>query len=432
MKRNITEKLLKWKNSLSPKPLLLRGARQIGKSYSITDFGIHYFEGNLHIINLERNPELHRIFEQNLDAHRILSELELFLNKKIVAKRDLLFFDEIQECPKAIMALRYFYEQIPDLHLIAAGSLLEFALQDISFPVGRLQILSMYPMTFEEFLIANDKDLLAEKVKDCQSVFSENTLQIINEQLYKYFMVGGMPECVKTFVQTGSFIAVNAIQSDLLATFRQDFSKYATYSDKSCLNSVLSSVARKVGEQIKYSHLAEGFSNPTLKKAFQLLEAARLFSRVRNTSPEGLPLGAGASEKKFKAVFLDIGLLANLNGFNTQNLIPKQKMLAAFRGKMAEQFVGQELLTRSQNEVYYWHSDKRNSQAEIDYLIENEGEIIPIEVKSGKAGTLKSLHLLLKKFPNIKTGYVFTENHYGEIPEQKLKFLPLFCVGNAF
>ena len=433
MKRNITKNLVEWQKKANRKPLLIRGARQTGKTYSIVEFGKAYFKGNVHIFNFEKNPEIHSIFEQNLDSLRILTDLELILNKHIESGIDLLFFDEIQECPKAIMALRYFYEQIPNLHVIAAGSLLEFALQDISFPVGRLQMLHMQPMTFEEFLIANDKDLLAEKIKQPNIQLSASVLELLNNELYTYFIIGGMPECVKIFIETGSLLDSINIQTDLIATFRQDFSKYAGHSDKRCLNSVLSSVAIRIGEQIKYSQLAENYSNPTIKKAFDLLETARLFTKVRAATPGGVPLGASATEKKFKTVFLDIGLLSNLNGFYSDKKVSKQKLIAAFRGKMAEQFVGQELRASVYENLYYWSRDARGSNVEIDYLIEKEGEIIPIEVKSGRSGRLKSLHLLLNKFTNIKTAFVLTEDKYGELPEQKIKFLPLFyanCLGS--
>jgi predicted AAA+ superfamily ATPase len=426
MKRNITKRLVEWQKKANRKPLLIRGARQIGKTYSIMEFGRTHFKGNVHIFNFEKHPEIHSIFEQNLDSVRILTELELILNKHIESGLDLLVFDEIQECPKAIMALRYFYEQIPNLHVIAAGSLLEFALQDISFPVGRLQLLHMQPMTFEEFLIANDKELLAEKIKQPNFQLSASVLELLNNELYTYFIIGGMPECVKIFIETGSLLDPINIQTDLIATFRQDFSKYAGHSDKRCLNSVLSSVAIKIGEQIKYSQLADNYSNPTIKKAFDLLETARLFTKVRAATPGGIPLGASATEKKFKTVFLDIGLLSNLNGFYSDKKVSKQKLIAAFRGKMAEQFVAQELRASVYENLYYWSRDTRGSSAEIDYLIEKEGEIIPIEVKSGRSGRLKSLHLLLNKFTNIKTAFVLTEDKYGELPEQKIKFLPLF------
>jgi len=247
MKRNITKKLVEWQNKNNRKPLLLRGARQVGKTFSIVEFGKTHFKGNVHNLNFEKNPELHSIFDPNLDSIRILAEIELILNKHIEPGTDLLFFDEIQECPKAIMALRYFYEQIPNLHVISAGSLLEFAIEDISFPVGRLQMLHMEPMTFEEFLIANDKELLAEKIKQPNIHLSPSVLEIVNNELYKYYIIGGMPECVKIFADTGSLLDPISIQTDLIATFRQDFSKYAGHSDKRCLNSVLSSVASRIG-----------------------------------------------------------------------------------------------------------------------------------------------------------------------------------------
>ena len=426
MRRYAIDYLAAWKDSPRRKPLVLRGARQVGKTYSIVEFGKTHFKGNVHILNFEKNPDIHSIFNQNLDSVRILSELELILNKHIKSGIDLLFFDEIQECPKAIMALRYFYEQIPSLHVIAAGSLLEFAIEDISFPVGRLQMLYMQPMTFEEFLIANNKELLAEKIKQPNIRLSASVLEIVNDELYTYFIIGGMPECVKIYVETGSLLDPINIQTDLIATFRQDFSKYAGHSDKRCLNSVLSSVASRIGEQIKYSQLAENYSNPTIKKAFELLETARLFTKVRAVSPGGIPLGANASDKKFKVVFLDIGMLSNLSGFYSDKTVSKQKLIASFRGKMAEQFVGQELRASVHEDLYYWSRDVPGSSAETDYFIEKEGEIIPIEVKSGRSGSLKSLHILLDTFTNIKTAFVFTEDKYGELPEQKIKFLPMF------
>jgi hypothetical protein len=429
MERKIIQNLIQWKINANRKPLLIRGARQVGKTYTILEFGQLHFNGNVHLLNFEKNPEFHAIFEQNLDSNRILSELELVVNKKIVPGEDLLFFDEIQECPKAIMSLRYFYEEKPELHVIAAGSLLEFAFKDISFPVGRLQMLYMHPMNFEEFLIANDKRLLAEKINHPENRYTDAIIQMANNELYKYFIIGGMPECVSTFLNTGSFVDAINIQTDLIATYRQDFSKYAGHADKRCLNSVLSSVAQRTGEQIKYSKLDDNFTNPTIRKAFELLETARLFSKVKAASPSGLPLGGNTSEKKFKTVFIDIGLLSNICGFYSDKTVSKQKFTSAFRGKMAEQFVGQEIRASIKGELYYWSREARGSSAETDYLIETNGNILPIEVKSGKSGSLKSLHLLLDSFPNVKMAIVFTEDKYGDLPEKSIKFLPLFKAG---
>jgi predicted AAA+ superfamily ATPase len=431
MQRDITQKLVEWKLADNRKPMIVRGARQVGKSFSIKDFGANYFEGNMHIVNLESRPDWHSVFDKNFDVIRILAELEIFLGKRIRIGQDLLFFDEIQECPKAILSLRYFYEQLPELHVIAAGSLLEFALKEISFPVGRVQLLNMHPMSFHEFLRATGKELLAEVVAQKPGKLAENIHQLLNDELKKYFFIGGMPECVKTYTETNSMAEVFSIQSDLINTFRQDFSKYALYSDKRCINTVLSSVAQQVGSQIKYSRLAEGFTTPTIKKAFELLETARLFKKVTAANPGGMPLNAGANDKLFKAVMLDIGLFSSLCGLNVAKEFQQTDLLAIFRGALAEQFVGQELIAAENNDLFYWSRQEKSSNAETDFLIETTSGIVPVEVKSGPAGSLKSLHILFNTYPNVRKAFVFSSALYGEIPEQKITFIPLYHVASA-
>lgn len=426
MDRHITARLLAWKDKQARKPLLVRGARQTGKSYSITHFGKTYFDGRLHLVNFEKRPDWHVIFEENLNPHRILSELEVLLGSKIVAGEDLLFFDEIQACPKAITALRYFFEEAPEQHVIAAGSLLEFALNDIPFPVGRVQLLDMYPMTFSEFLTATGNPTAAGIISEKPEKFSEAVHNMLIGELRKYFFIGGMPECVKTFADNGRMADVFEVQSELMATFRQDFSKYAGRADKTCMNTVLNSVPQHIGRQIKYTALADGFTGPTIKNAFELLEMARIFKKVKASSPSGVPLHANASEKKFKAIFLDIGLLANISGIPVGQEYIKSDLLGVFRGNLAEQFVGQEILAGSASEVYYWSREAKGSNAETDYLIEKDGKIIPIEVKSGKGGSLKSLHLLLNQYPNVTDSYVFSDSHYGKTEDQRITFLPLY------
>lgn len=427
MERLVTSELLKWKDSPGRKPLIVRGARQVGKSWSINEFGHQAFSEGIVSVNLEKNPDFHPIFAKNLDAPRILFELELLLNKKIVAGSSLLFFDEIQECPNAIKALRYFYEQVPALHVLAAGSLLEFAFQDISFPVGRVQLLNMHPMNFHEYLKAIKKDLLAETLLKEPIELSEAVHDAIREELRNYFVIGGMPECVKTFVDTKSYRDVLQVQENLLATFRQDFSKYAPYSDKQCLNQVFASVAQYVGQQIKYTRLSDSFSSPTIRKAFELLERARLFKKVKAATPQGVPLGATARENIFKALFLDIGLLSCINNLTHKPDFQKQNLLAIFKGALAEQFVGQEIASSGHENLYYWSRQAKSSSAETDFLVEADGDIIPVEVKSGPAGSLKSLHLLFTSYKNITKAYIFSDQKYGRIDEQKLVFYPLYC-----
>ena len=425
MKRLITNNLISWQNPINRKPLIIRGARQVGKSWSIVDFGKSCFSGQVHVVDLEKHPDWHRVFEPNLDAKRILEELEILLNTRIVPGNDLLFLDEIQECPQALMALRYFYEQVPALHIIAAGSLLEFALKDISFPVGRVQMMNMYPMNFAEFLWATNQPMLAEIILNPMKQQSEAIHTRLMEELRKYLFIGGMPECVKTYIDSGSITAAFEIQSDLIHAFRQDFSKYAPYSDKRCLNNVLTAVATKVGQQTKYAHLAEGFSNPTIKKSYDLLCSAWVFYKISAASGSGLPFGATASEKKFKTLVIDIGLMRYLNKLPPDVQEVSGNLLSLYRGSLAEQFVGQELLSAGQD-LYYWSREAKSSLAEVDYLIDKNRKIYPIEVKSGPSGKLRSLHLFLSTYPDCPNGYVLSGANYASLPEQKLEFLPLY------
>lgn len=425
MERLAVEKLKTWKTQVSRKPLLIRGARQVGKTWLAVDFGRRFFDGRVHVIDLERQPDWHRVFEANLDPQRIVSELEILINARIEPGRDLLFFDEIQSCPRAIMALRYFYEELPKLHVIAAGSLLEFAMKSISFPVGRVQLLQLPPMNFVEFLLAIGKTQVAEVIQGRPERQPESVHRMLLEDVRKYLFVGGMPESVRAFVRSSKLRDALESQAALVDTFRQDFSKYAPYSDKRCLNAVFSATARNVGKQTKYSNLAEGFSNPTIKKTFDLLCLAQVIRKVPSASPAGLPLGASASERKFKAIMVDVGLMHNLCGLPVSAEYTKSDLLAIYQGALAEQFVGQEFISAGQ-ELYYWAREARNSTAEVDYLTVVNREIYPVEVKSGAAGRLRSLHLLLKSFANCPNGVVFSTVPYSELPQQKLRFLPLY------
>ena len=432
MKRFIEQDLILWQQSEFRKPLIVRGARQVGKTFSIIEFGKNHFKGQVHLVDLEKRIDIHPIFEKNLDVKRIVAELELFLYTTITPGQNLLFLDEIQSCPRALMALRYFYEDLPELHVIAAGSLLEFAMKDISFPVGRIQFLEMFPLTFSEFLLATGKERLLNVLSRSESDISETAHQLLLESVRDYFLVGGMPEAVRVFSETKNYRQVFEIQEQLIETYREDFAKYAPFTDKRRLNAVLLNSARMVGQRAKYSRLADGFSNPTIKKAFDLLRMAGILYKIHAASPSGLPLGASANERKFKIVFLDIGLMQFLNGIKIHEEIMKDDLLSVYNGALAKQFVGQELLACKKGRLYFWARDAKSSTAEVDYLTVAKGEICPIEVKSGSAGRLKSLHLLLKEFPNVPTGYVVSSQPLGELPEQKLKFIPLYSVEKHF
>lgn len=425
MDRLITQKLVHWKRQPHRKPLILRGARQVGKTHSIMHFGRQFFEGKVHLVDLEKQPDWHTVFERNLQPARILSELEILLNASIRPGRDLLFFDEIQSCPRAITALRYFYEEIPQLHIVAAGSLLEFTLQDISFPVGRVQTMNMHPMGFVEFLQAIGKSKSAALLAAPQKL-AENIHQSLLDDLRLYMFVGGMPESIKRYTENLRLRDAFEVQKELVDTFRQDFSKYAPLSDKQCLNAVFASVAASIGRQIKYARLAEGFTNPTIKKAFTFLTLAQLLRKVSSVNPPTIPFGASLSAAKFKAVLIDIGLMQKLCSLPADAEFKKTDLLAMHEGAMAEQFVGQELLLAGNTDLYYWSRAAKSSTAEVDYILAKNSRTIPVEVKSGPSGRLKSLHLFLQQYPDTPCGYVLSTAPYTQLPEQKLIFMPLY------
>jgi uncharacterized protein len=430
MRRFIDFELKAWKESQRRKPLIVRGSRQVGKTYSIKQFGVKEFE-NLAYIDLESNLDLQWIFEGNLAAKQIVADLEVVLSQRIVPGKTLLFIDEIQACPRAISGLRYFFEEMPDLHVIAAGSLLEFAMKDISFPVGRIQFLYLYPLTFAEFLTATGHEESAQIVLEKPAKTSDVVHNFLNNELRRYFFIGGMPESVRAFVDTCSLQESFKVQAEICETYRLDFAKYSPRVDKHCLDAVFRAATRSVGQQTKYSRLAEGYSNPTLKKSYELLCLAGVIRKISATDPSGLPLGAKASAKIFKTLQLDIGLMRYLSGMPADVEYAVTDLLDMYRGAMAEQFVGQELSVSQESGLYYWARQEKSSSAEVDYCAVLEGSILPLEVKSGSSGALKSLHLFLQTYPNCPQGLVFSTRPYSVMPEKKIVFLPLYFAYSA-
>ena len=352
--------------------------------------------------------------------------LELFLGQKITPGKTLLFIDEIQAAPRAISALRYFYEELPELHVVAAGSLLEFALKEASFPVGRIQFLTLHPLCFAEYLEATGKQEAMAAILREAAAISLPVHDLLCEELKRYFFIGGMPACVNAYLDSGSFTDAFEVQGEIIDSYRMDFVKYTPQVDRFCLDAVFSSTAQQVGGQIKYARLGEGYSNPTLKKAFELLCLSNIIRKVSSADPSGLPLGATASAKRFKALMLDIGLMRYLSGMPADREYAKTDLLAIYRGAMAEQFVGQEMAVSQNSALYYWNRQAKSSSAEVDYLAVLDGKIHPIEVKSGASGSLKSLHLFIATYPNCGRAMVFSARPSAELPEQKISFLPLY------
>jgi predicted AAA+ superfamily ATPase len=403
----------------------------VGKTWSIVDFGRTQFPGTVHVVDFEQRPAARDYFQGDLDPRKVLAGLELLLGASVIAGRDLLFFDEIQACPRALVALRYFYEQMPELHVVAAGSLVEFALAYVSFPVGRVDYLTMRPMTFVEYLWAIGNDVMADVVLAGPSLLPEATHALVLEELRRYLYVGGMPAAVSAYAGGLSLRAAFARQDALVQSHRDDFGKYAPRAEKRCLDEVLVATARGIGQPVKYARLAMGFKSDMIHSAFDLLEKAGLLRRVPTAGPAGLPLAVSANPRRFKALLVDVGLMQRLAGVPADAEFGKTSLLAMYSGALAEQFVGQEIVAALGDEVYCWLRPQKSSSAEVDYLVASGGRVLPIEVKSGPAGRLRSLHLLLKEHPQCAPGIVLSEAPYAELLEQGLVFIPLYYAGTA-
>lgn len=426
MRRSIETRLLEWRSSARRKPLILRGARQVGKTWLVENT-LGKESANLVKIDLEKRRDLHVHFEGDLEPTKILNRLELTTGR-ITPGKTLLFLDEIQACPRALMSLRYFFEELPSLHVIAAGSLLEFALAEISFPVGRVQYMQVHPMTFYEFLLATRSEPMAEASLKHPRFVDAQVQETVMAELRNYFFVGGMPECVKIWRDSGSMVETFEVQTEILESYRDAFSKYVPRADSSSLDAVLRNVARSIGDQLKYTRLDDGRTGQTNRRGFEILLDSGVLHKVPSCNPSGLPLGASANQKKFKAVVLDIGLMQRLCQMPVELELEQKDLLAMYQGRLAEQFVGQELLAHHGRDLFYWSREARGSNADVDFLVVREGEVFPLEVKSGRGGSLRSLHLMLEKYPSCPRGLVFHHGLYRERPEQKLEFLPLYAV----
>lgn len=403
VKRRIYKSLLEWKANKGRQPLIIRGARQIGKTYTVTEFGENEYD-SIVILNFDRNPEYREIFT-SYDPKEIIEKITLFTHTKITPQKTLLFLDEIQECPNAIVALRYFYEEMQDINIIAAGSLLEFTMQSENFsvPVGRIQYLYMYPISFSEFLSAMNEESLINYLKKQDNIkkLPEALHNKLTDYIRRYFYIGGMPAVVEKYLESSDIIECQKIQKAIIDTYIEDFSKYAKKSRHELLSKIFTKSTALIGQKFVYSNIDDTIKSREIKMAFELLEMAGVVRKIKKTTAAGIPLEMSAKDDYFKVMFLDIGLVHAINNIYTETASTKE-MTDIFRGVVAEQFVGQELLAYgspyNKPKLYYWGRDAKNSNAEVDYLLEKNGKIIPIEVKSGSTGRMKSLHMVIDKY----------------------------------
>ncbi len=403
MWRHELETLVNWIQQPSRKPLVIRGARQVGKSYLVREFcknsGLDCLE-----INFDLSPQLRTAF-LNKDVKKIRTLLEIHFEKQILPSREnpgcLLFLDEIQAAPEVFASLRYFYENFPELPVIAAGSLLDVLLKEISYsvPVGRIEYLFMGPMSFEEVLKAQGKTQLLSFLASysfCDEI-PPSVHSALLEQVRIFSLIGGMPEVVKTFVATQDFRQCDKIQKSLLLTYQGDFNKYRERVSFEKLHFLFNVLPGEVGKKFVYSRVVPGDRAGSTAKTLELLTLARVINKVYHSSGNGVPLGAEVDLKKFKVLFLDVGLVSSSLGLRLTDLLKDLDLIRVNEGALAEQWIGQQLLffhpSYSNPELYYWVREKSGSMAEVDYLISQGPKIFPVEVKAGKGGKLKSLRI---------------------------------------
>ena len=406
--RLIDNYLKEWALRPDRKPLLLRGARQVGKSTAVRQLG-KQFE-NFVEINLEKQPSFIQFFQGDLDVKRIVPQLSAMVGKPIVAGKTLLFIDEIQASAEAIMALRFFKEDMPDLHVIAAGSLLEFALETLpTFGVGRIHSMFVYPMTFDECLTACEEQLLLEARNNATA---KTPLALpLYERLVglfrSYMLVGGMPEVVAKWVETRDYLACQEVQDDIVLTYQDDFPKYRKRVDPTLLRLSLQSVALQIGNKFVYSQVGGGYSTNEVKKALDMLTLAGIITPVIHTNANGLPLGSEADPTYRKMLLLDSGLLLrwlNMTGDTselTAQILTNSATDLVNKGALTEMIAGLELLRyrtpNMRHELFYWVRKAKNAQAEVDYLATYQSEVLPIEVKAGIQGGMKSLWQFMRE-----------------------------------
>lgn len=398
MKRKQLKSLEGWLSGPGRKPLVIRGARQIGKSTLVRLFA-QEIQRPLAEVNLERHPELNTVFE-SMSPQQILDQLEALPNIAAIGSDSMLFLDEIQAAPAAIAALRYFYEDRTDIPVIAAGSLMEFALTEkrVSVPVGRIQYLHMGPMTFTEYLEALGETKLRESIAsytfgaDLGPVVHNRLLQLLRS----YYFVGGMPGAVDVYLKNRKVSDVGPVHNSIIETYREDFQKYARSRNLVRMQHVFNFAARNVGAKIKYTNVLKDVHSATIRQDIDLLAMARVISKVVHTHASGLPLQADMEEKVYKLLFLDVGLMNAICGLGWNTLSGLDDIQLINEGAIAEQFIGQhllELLAESPNrELTYWLREGRSSNAEVDFVAAFDGRIVPIEVKAGGRGSLRSLH----------------------------------------
>ena len=442
-KRHIDEQLREWKDAPRRKPLLIRGARQVGKSTAVRELGktFKYFVE----INLEKQPTLRDFFQGDINVKKTCEKLSGTLATPIIPGETLLFIDEIQTSKEAIMSLRYFKEDYPELHVIAAGSLLEFTLEELpSFAVGRIRSLYMYPFSFDEFLMAQGLDLTIDFKKkathDAPLPLAAHAELI--DQLRSFYLVGGMPAAVMEWVETRSYIEVSHVHHDIIDTYQDDFSKYKKRVSPVMLRQILRSVALQIGNKFVYAQAIPDTKSTAIKDALHLLSLAGLIHPVVHTAANGLPLGAEENPNYTKYLFFDLGIMQTMLDIPAAEILTSNEVDFVNKGAASEMFAGLEMIKYGdcfvKAESHYWERTGKKSQAEIDYVCGHNGRVLPVEVKASIQGGMQSLWIFLRehKLHNaIRTslenfGQFYYYDKEDEGAERHVEIIPLYAISN--
>ncbi len=429
MERLLNRQLNQWRQNPNRKPLVLKGVRQCGKTWLLREFGEQYYP-DVAAFNFEENPSLCSIFEQDLDVRRILLELGVIRGKAIQPERTLIILDEIQACDKALTSLKYFQEKAPEYHIACAGSLLGIAMhENQTFPVGKVDFLTLYPMSFEEYLMAMDQGMLTEYLASLMpgQRIAEPIANQLTGYLRQYFMIGGMPEVVRTWKETQDLQEAETIQQAILSSYELDFAKHAPRTDFPKLNAIWTSIPRQLSKpnsKFIFSHVKKGWRAKDLENALEWLIRAGLLYKVCQIEKPYFPLSAYADTTSFKLYLCDVGLLRKLAGVPAGIIWNPSGLYTEFRGAMTENYVLTELIGSAADNLYYWSS---GNTAEVDFVLQQDEEIIPVEVKSEKSVKSRSLAEYRKK--NNPACAVRT-SMVPELSCSTLLNIPLFMIGS--
>ena len=398
MKRYAMDKLVYWKNKRNRKPLLLKGARQVGKTWLMKEFGKKCFK-NTAYINFDSDVRMRRIFEDDYDIQRIIRMINIETGERIIPEETLIIFDEVQEAPKAISSLKYFCENAPEYAVVSAGSLLGVAIHEgVSFPVGKVESLNMYPMSFREFLTAMGEEALADIIeeKDYQALntFSDKYIN----WLKLYYFVGGMPEAVNDYAECGDVTSVRDIQKQILELYENDFSKHTPNDELARIRMVWNSIPLQLAKENKkffFGQIRKGARAKDFELAIEWLQDCGLAGKVYRVEKPGIPLKAYTDFSAFKIYLLDVGLLGAMSDLDARSILEKNELFTEFKGALTEQYVYQQIISETEYTPYYFSA---SSHTEIDFLIQKEGQVIPLEVKAEENVKAKSLKAYFNKY----------------------------------